>query len=433
MPRRAGATPHSAATRSISGGGRRAGAFQHQHGGVGGVGVAELLEQLLAAGERAGGAGAEGEERIGLLAVREAPAGILAGEAGDHRLRGGDRDRPRPARQGAVGGQPDAAEAAHADLARSRCRRRSRPAAPRRHRRGVAPQAAAVTPMRKPSASAHSASNSGQARALTLIACGSAMRLLHHADDRGRAGVARARGPQRHRRRRRARCRAVPARRRHGRAARGRRSSRASRNRAARRARAAHRRSPRLRHRRTRARASGSTPSQAATWAANRSRWGNTSSVAPGRGLISIRSIPSRRTMKSSAFSPTSPAPATSRAAASAQRVRDRRGQRGGPDRAAVAERAAGRGRAPLLGEAEHQRALARRRAPAPRPAARRRGPAHSVRGAGAPRRRAAGHARRPSRPRASPANAGRRRVAPGRRMRHADAGTEGGQPVGLA
>ena len=92
--------------------------FEHQHTGIGVVAVAEFGEQLLLAGQRAGRAGAEREE---LLAARfffgggEAPAGVLAAQTGQHRLRTADLDPRRPALQ-AAGAQRHAAQATHADL-----------------------------------------------------------------------------------------------------------------------------------------------------------------------------------------------------------------------------------------------------------------------------------------------------------------------------
>ena len=93
--------------------------FQHQHAGVRLVAVAEFGEQILAAGERARRAGTQREELLAarlFLAGREAPAGVLAGEAGQHRLRAAHLQPVGPALFHARG-QAHAAQPAHADLA----------------------------------------------------------------------------------------------------------------------------------------------------------------------------------------------------------------------------------------------------------------------------------------------------------------------------
>ena len=63
------------------------------------VGVAELLEQLLLGRTGPAGPGGHGEVGAVALAVAQAPAGILAGEAGQHRIAGGDADAERPVRE----------------------------------------------------------------------------------------------------------------------------------------------------------------------------------------------------------------------------------------------------------------------------------------------------------------------------------------------
>ena len=102
---------------------RRTGALQHQRRLRGPIRVAELLEQRLAARERATRAGTEREELFRPGAVREPPARILAGKAGDHRIRRAADQRPRPV--GRDGGklERDAAEPAHADLGDTQARR----------------------------------------------------------------------------------------------------------------------------------------------------------------------------------------------------------------------------------------------------------------------------------------------------------------------
>ena len=55
------------------------------------VGVGELLEQLLLGGAGAARPGSHGEVGALALAMAQAPAGILAGEAGDDRIAGRDR------------------------------------------------------------------------------------------------------------------------------------------------------------------------------------------------------------------------------------------------------------------------------------------------------------------------------------------------------
>src|SRR5580704_3306302 len=77
-------------------------------------GVAELLEQRLAARQCARRPGAEREEGVLAFAVRELPARILAGEAGDHRIGRARHQRPRPARRQRRGNEIDLAEPAHA-------------------------------------------------------------------------------------------------------------------------------------------------------------------------------------------------------------------------------------------------------------------------------------------------------------------------------
>ncbi len=61
---------------------RAAGRFEDEGRGGGGVAVAEFAVQLLDGGDGAAGAGAEGEEARPAGLVGEAPAGILAAEAG---------------------------------------------------------------------------------------------------------------------------------------------------------------------------------------------------------------------------------------------------------------------------------------------------------------------------------------------------------------
>ena len=90
---------------------RRAG-LEHDGRAIGGILVRQLLEQRLLAGQRAAGAGAEREEFL----VGEAPAGILAGEAGHDRVVAGDGEPERPVRLARSRRQRDLAEAAEADF-----------------------------------------------------------------------------------------------------------------------------------------------------------------------------------------------------------------------------------------------------------------------------------------------------------------------------
>ena len=66
---------------------RRTSAFDHEHGCVGFVPIADIFENRLLLRKRASRAGAEREERVLAGPVRETPAGVLAAKAGDDRLR----------------------------------------------------------------------------------------------------------------------------------------------------------------------------------------------------------------------------------------------------------------------------------------------------------------------------------------------------------
>jgi hypothetical protein len=101
--------------------------LEHQHaaalGGGDGVAVAQFGEQRFLAGQRARRTRAEREELLAagvFLAGRKAPAGVLAGQAGQHRLAAAHLQPGRPAGRGVGGalcGELHAAQAAHADLA----------------------------------------------------------------------------------------------------------------------------------------------------------------------------------------------------------------------------------------------------------------------------------------------------------------------------
>jgi len=96
--------------------GRRRVRLQHENRAARLIAIVKLLKQLFLPRDRPAGAGAE--HAIGRLAfaMREVPPGILAGEAGDNRVGGGDLQRPSPGRCTVPGRQRDVAQTAHADL-----------------------------------------------------------------------------------------------------------------------------------------------------------------------------------------------------------------------------------------------------------------------------------------------------------------------------
>src|SRR5690606_27252402 len=79
--------------------------------------VAEFLVEFFLAGQRPSGAGTQRVKRLLAFAVRQAPAGILAAEAGNHRIGTTDREAVWPVRARTAGGEADLAETAHADFA----------------------------------------------------------------------------------------------------------------------------------------------------------------------------------------------------------------------------------------------------------------------------------------------------------------------------
>src|SRR5208337_4608635 len=83
---------------------------------VGFVPIAYVLQHRLLLRKRASGAGAEREERVFAVAVRKAPARVLAAQASNDGLRRTDCDRPGPARRRVVRKQSYSAKSAQADF-----------------------------------------------------------------------------------------------------------------------------------------------------------------------------------------------------------------------------------------------------------------------------------------------------------------------------
>ena len=76
-----------------------------------------LLHPILDLGRHgAGGARAQSVKGALAFSVRQAPAGILASQTGEHRVGAVDVDQGRPAFEGCVLGQADLAQSAHADF-----------------------------------------------------------------------------------------------------------------------------------------------------------------------------------------------------------------------------------------------------------------------------------------------------------------------------
>ena len=96
--------------------GRDLAGFQHQASGFGLIPVAQFLEQRFLAGQGAAGAGAQGEKSFLAFAMRQTPAGVLATQAGQHRLGRRYGELPGPAGKTARWAEGDLAKAAQADL-----------------------------------------------------------------------------------------------------------------------------------------------------------------------------------------------------------------------------------------------------------------------------------------------------------------------------
>jgi hypothetical protein len=88
--------------------------FKYQHGVLRIVLVTELGEQRLLDRQCATGAGPQRMKRILAFAVRQAPSGVLAGQAGDDRMGRMHVDDERPVRVAHVEGR--GAQATHADF-----------------------------------------------------------------------------------------------------------------------------------------------------------------------------------------------------------------------------------------------------------------------------------------------------------------------------
>src|SRR5579862_8553739 len=76
---------------------RRPAAFDHQGGARGTVGIVQSLEQRLVPRQRTRRSGTQRKKWLVAAVIRQAPAGILACEARDHRIGGAHDQRPRPA------------------------------------------------------------------------------------------------------------------------------------------------------------------------------------------------------------------------------------------------------------------------------------------------------------------------------------------------
>src|SRR5690606_33509299 len=86
--------------------------LEHETGRVRPIAIAEFLEQSLLRRRRAPRTGTEGHEG----SLLQAPAGVLAAEAGKHRIAGGDEERGSPAAEARKGVKRHPAETAEADL-----------------------------------------------------------------------------------------------------------------------------------------------------------------------------------------------------------------------------------------------------------------------------------------------------------------------------
>ena len=157
-----GARPQSAATCATSSSGGGAVGLQHEEAPERlGVGVAELGEQLLLGGPRAARPGGHGEVGALALAVAQAPAGVLAGEAGEDRIAGRDRDPERPGRERRARGRARPGRGRPCRSRRSGGRPRARPAAAMPASTIVAPAGARARRAAAAAASRQSCATSG--------------------------------------------------------------------------------------------------------------------------------------------------------------------------------------------------------------------------------------------------------------------------------
>jgi hypothetical protein len=97
-------------------GGRYAVGLEHEAGILGLVPITQLLEQRFLGGPGPAWPRRHGEIGFPALSEAQAPAGILAGEAGEHRARGVHANLKGPFGKRRTAGQRHLAQAAHAEL-----------------------------------------------------------------------------------------------------------------------------------------------------------------------------------------------------------------------------------------------------------------------------------------------------------------------------